>query len=91
MLVDFSFRATVFVNKSLSSFELLITLLCVFLLPRYLMTKLYKVTYVLPCTSDITDVSLGVEVCVYVCVFAFILMFIKGRVAPRPRKKKVVC
>ena len=56
------------------------------------MTKLYKVTYVLPCTSDITDVSLGrggvcVCVCVCVCVFAFVLVFIKGGVAPRPRKK----
>ena len=43
--------------------------LYVFLLPRYLMTKLYKMPYVLPCTSDITDVSRWWTcVCVFLCV-----------------------
>ena len=42
------------------------------------MTKLYKVKYVLLCTSDITDVSLGVEVCVCVCmcVFLYVSVFV---------------
>ena len=44
------------------------------------MTKLYKVTYVLPCTSDSTDVSLGVGrcvcVCVFVCVFVCVCVYI---------------